>query len=74
MAPGGAEVAQVATVTCAPNADVAPIHDRMGVILAPGDVETWLSAPEDEAAALVRPLGEGLLSIAPAEGVDWTAA
>lgn len=32
-APGGLEVPQVAAVTCEPNADVEPIHHRMGVIL-----------------------------------------
>ena len=36
QAPGGAEVASLATVTCAPNADVAAVHDRMpGEFLAP---------------------------------------
>lgn len=29
-------------VTCAPNADVAPLHDRMGVFLDPEGVQTWL--------------------------------
>lgn len=71
-APGGRQVPQVATVTCAPNADVARVHDRMGVILAPGDVARWLAGPEEEAARLIRPLGEGLLALAPAGDVDWT--
>ena len=34
-APGGAEVASLATVTCPPSAEVAAVHDRMPVILAP---------------------------------------
>ena len=34
-APNGARMAQVATLTCAPSADVAEIHDRMGVFLTP---------------------------------------
>ncbi len=72
-APGGRLVPQVATVTCAPNADVAAIHDRMGAILAPGEIATWLSAPEDEAARLIRPLGDGMLIVRPADAVDWTA-
>ena len=72
-APGGQQVPQVATVTCEPNADVAEIHDRMGVILAPRDVPLWLAGSEAEARALIRPLPEGLLTVAPAAGVDWAA-
>ncbi|MDH3265064.1 MAG: SOS response-associated peptidase, partial [Paracoccaceae bacterium] len=72
-APGGQLLPQVATVTCAPNAEVARVHDRMGVILAPGEVAHWLEAPEAEARALIRPLPEGALAIAPATGVDWAA-
>jgi putative SOS response-associated peptidase YedK len=71
-APGGASVPQVATVTCAPNADVAPVHDRMGAILAPGEVSEWLTSAPDRAHKLIRPLSEGLLDIAPAGDVDWT--
>ncbi|MFC6636564.1 SOS response-associated peptidase [Sulfitobacter sediminilitoris] len=41
-APGGITVPQVATVTCPPNQDVAPIHHRMGVVLQKEDVPTWL--------------------------------
>ena len=70
---GGVEVPQVATVTCAPNADIEPIHHRMGVILAPEDFATWLEGSEEDAAALMRPLANGLLRIVEAEGVDWTA-
>lgn len=72
-APGGLEVPQVAAVTCAPNADVEPIHHRMGVILAQCDVGTWLSGSEDEARALMRPLPEGILQINEADDVDWSA-
>ncbi len=72
-APGGQQLPQVATVTCAPNADVARVHDRMGVILAPGEVPLWLAGTEAAARTLIRPLPEGLLSIVPAEGVDWAS-
>ncbi|MEM8592985.1 MAG: SOS response-associated peptidase [Pseudomonadota bacterium] len=69
--PGGIEVPQVATVTCEPNADVRDIHHRMGVILAPGEFETWLSGDQEAAAALMRPLADGSLTVAKADDVDW---
>lgn len=73
-APGGQELAQVATVTCAPNADVAPIHHRMGVLLRREDVATWLNGPEEKAKALCQPWPEGRLRIEEATGVDWDGA
>ena len=72
-APGGREVPQVATITCAPNADVAPIHHRMGAILEAGEIEAWLEGSEAEAAALLRPLADGILRVEEARGVDWSA-
>lgn len=72
-APGGLEVPQVAAVTCAPNADVKPIHHRMGVLLRRDQIETWLGPDTEAAAALMQPWPEGRLQIREAEGVDWTA-
>ena len=60
---GGAELASLATVTCPPNADVAPVHDRMPVILAPADWPVWLGEATGDAAALMRPLAEGALVV-----------
>ena len=70
-APGGREVAQLATVTCEPSGDVRAVHDRMAVILSRADVPVWLGAPEAEAARLMRPWPDGRLVVEPAEGVDW---
>lgn len=43
-------------LTTEPNAIVAPIHPKaMPVILAPADVQAWLSAPPAEALKLQRP-------------------
>lgn len=70
-APGGREVAQVATVTCAPNADVAPIHHRMGVLLRREDVSLWLNGSEADVTPLMVPWPKGLLTIEQAIDVDW---
>ncbi len=65
-APGGVEVASLATVTCAPNAEVAAVHDRMPVILPPAAWPVWLGEAEGDAAALLRPLPDGSLRVDPA--------
>ncbi|MEO0677222.1 MAG: SOS response-associated peptidase [Pseudomonadota bacterium] len=71
-APGGLQVPQCATVTCPPNGDVADIHHRMGVMLAPAEFATWLGDDEAAAAALMKPLPDGLLTIEEASDVDWS--
>lgn len=70
--PGGVEVPQVATITCAPNGDVAPIHHRMGVILNAGQIATWLGGDQNAATALMLPLPNGVLKIEQATDVDLT--
>ncbi len=52
--------------TTEPNAVVAPIHPKaMPVILTkPDEIETWLTAPWEEARALQRPLSDdGLIEV-----------
>ncbi len=71
-APGGAEVSQVATLTCEPSADVRDVHHRMGVLLSPEDVPRWLSAPEADLGPLMVPLRDGALTVEEAGEVDWT--
>lgn len=70
-APGGREVHQVATVTCEPNADVKPIHHRMGVLIEKGAIDVWLNGTSDEVAPLMVPWPEGRLTIEEASDVDW---
>jgi putative SOS response-associated peptidase YedK len=73
IAPGGRAVPQLATVTCAPNADVADIPHRMAVILAPDAVDCWLTGSPESATPLMTPWPEGRLDIARAGEVDWSA-
>ena len=72
-APGGLEVPQVAAVTCEPNADVAPIHHRMGVLLARDQLGVWMGDDLAAAKALMVPWPEGQLAIAEAGDVNWDA-
>ena len=65
--PGGVEVDQIATVTCAPNETVAPIHHRMGVILPRSQWDGWLSGE----TVPMDPAPNDLLIVAPAKDVDW---
>ena len=54
-----------AFLTTEPNAEVGAIHPKaMPVILTtPDEVETWMTAPPDEALKLQRPLPDGALRI-----------
>jgi putative SOS response-associated peptidase YedK len=61
--PGGAEVLSLATVTCAPNGDVAPVHDRMPAIVEPLGRALWLGEAEGDPASLLRPLPDGRLRV-----------
>lgn len=70
-APGGRVLDQVATVTCPPSADVAPVHHRMGVLLKPDDLVTWLDGTVEAAASLMQPYPDGALRVEKADGVDW---
>ncbi len=73
VAPGGREIWQVARVTCPPSGDVREIHDRMGVLLAAGDLGAWIDGSEEAAKPLMRTAPDGTLSVVRAEGIDWTA-
>jgi putative SOS response-associated peptidase YedK len=55
-APDGTWLRTCTIVTVPANSLVAPIHDRMPAILPPGRGTAWLTAPPDEARALLVPL------------------
>lgn len=60
----GSEMETMAILTTAANATLMPIHDRMPVILAPGDFERWLDCRSGSAADiedLLRPAPDDLL-------------
>lgn len=73
-APGGAQLGQVATITCDPNADLRDIHHRMGVLLEQDQIEDWLTGSNEAAAALMQPFPDGRLTVEAANDVDWQGA
>jgi putative SOS response-associated peptidase YedK len=56
-----------AIVTCDANATLAPIHDRMPVIVAPDDFALWLGEAGPGASRLMAPAPDGLLVAEPAD-------
>ena len=52
----------VAILTCAANATVTPLHDRMPVLIAPKSFEAWLEATATEDVQhLLKPAPDDLL-------------
>lgn len=72
--PGGITLPQVATITCAPSADVRDVHHRMGVILSQDQCTQWIGGDEDEAKSLMKPFPDGMLLVEKADDVDWDGA
>jgi putative SOS response-associated peptidase YedK len=56
--PAGETLATCAIITCPPNPLVAPIHDRMPVILPPAAYARWLDPLADDARLLLVPYPE----------------
>jgi len=54
-APDGGLLRTTCILTTAANARVAPVHDRMPLILSPGSWATWLEGSAAEAQALLVP-------------------
>ena len=65
MGTDGSELETAVLMTIAPNAELATIHDRMPVIIAPEDYETWLTGEMEDAARLIRPAPDGSFVMEP---------
>ena len=61
----GSEIETATLMTISPNAELSGIHDRMPVIIEPGDYETWLAGEVEAAVALIRPAPDGSFAMAP---------
>lgn len=69
--PEGGVIDTATILTCAPNATVAPLHNRMPVILAPGCYDAWLDTKHvsaEEALAMAGPAPDDLLEASPVPG------
>lgn len=67
--PTGAELTTCTIITCQPNVVMAPIHNRMPVILRPEDEGAWLDPDMAEVEAItsyLRPYPDDLLEALPA--------
>jgi len=65
MGADGSELETATLMTIAPNAELSVIHDRMPVIIAAEDYETWLTGEADDAAKLIRPAPDGSFVMEP---------
>jgi putative SOS response-associated peptidase YedK len=65
MGADGSELETATLMTIAPNAELATIHDRMPVIIAPEDYETWLTGDVEDAVQLVCPAPDGSFVMEP---------
>jgi putative SOS response-associated peptidase YedK len=66
-APDGSKLRTCTILTTAANDTIAPLHDRMPVILAPGDEQEWLDAatPEPRLRDLLDGLPAGRTALRP---------
>jgi putative SOS response-associated peptidase YedK len=54
-APHGEKIETFTIITGEPNDLIRPLHDRMPVIIAPEDFDTWLGGSPEEAQDLLKP-------------------
>lgn len=66
-APEGERVESCTIVTTDANTLVAPIHDRMPVILDPADFDAWLDGDRETALALLKPFDPAAMEAYPVD-------
>lgn len=59
----GTTLETATVITTEPNAEVRPLHDRMAVVLEPGEEDAWLAG--DDPGALLDPYPDGELRAYP---------
>lgn len=62
---GGAGLVACTVVTCPPNGVIAPLHDRMPVVLPPEARDAWLDAATPHPERLCMPCADALLEAWP---------
>lgn len=62
---GTDEHARFTVLTTRPNQSIAPVHDRMPVIVMLTQLDEWLTAEPAQAARLIRPSTDGALVATP---------
>lgn len=65
MGADGSEIETGVIITTAPNREVAQVHDRMPVVIAPRDFETWLSGEVKDAVGLIHPAPDDFFVLEP---------
>lgn len=65
MGADGSEIETGVIITTEPNREVSQVHDRMPVVIAPEDHETWLTGDDKAAAALIRPAPDDYFVLEP---------
>lgn len=66
-APDGTIVRTVCLLTTEANELMAPVHNRMPVIVGQDDWAAWLADPAEKVAALLRPCSSGVLQARPVD-------
>ncbi|MEP6835517.1 MAG: SOS response-associated peptidase [Gemmatimonas sp.] len=52
-------------LTIVPNEFMAPIHNRMPVILEPEEIDRWIESDPDDARILIQPAADSILEMVP---------
>lgn len=68
--PDGTEIDTLAILTSATNRTLAPLHNRMPVVVSPGNFDRWLTTPPEKAGDLVDLLMPGSEDLFTAHPVD----